>query len=215
MGSVGSSRSGVPEKDHELKKNGSIILLSMTGLATAASAQNFSLTLVPSVSTLDTFGGGLFTIDVYADADVGSHIAECAFGLQSDSFGVSGITWTPAEWAEFNIDDGYAGNGNHNTVNFGQIIIPGIRPPSTGSWLGQRVGSFVISTIEFNGVLEFELVERDTLSLRVYDETQGVFYQNNASNLYLQGFSINAVIPAPSGASVILVSGLLCSRRNR
>ena len=191
------------------------IAICLAGLTSAASAQNFSLTLVPSVSTLDTFGGGQFTIDVYADADVGSHITECAFGLQSDSFGVSDIVWAPAEWVFYNFDDGYAGNGNHNTVNFGQIIIPGIRPPMPGSELGQRVGSFVVSTIQFDGVLDFELVARDTFSLRVYDDFHGDFYQNNASNLYLQGFSINAGIPAPSGLAAMLAGGLLGSRRKK
>lgn len=191
------------------------IVVSFAGFASAAGAQNFSLTLVPSVSTLDTFGGGQFTIDVYADADVGTHIAESAFGLQSNSFGVSGIVWTPAEWAVYNFDDGYAGNGNHNMVNFGQVIIPGTLPPSPDSYLGQRVGSFLVSTIEFDGVLDFNLVARDTFSLRVYDDFQGDFYQNNASNLYLQGFSLNAGIPAPAGVPVILISGLLCWRRSR
>lgn len=196
-------------------KKHAVLMLSVSGLASAASAQNFSLTLVPSVTTLDTFGGGQFTVDVYADADVGTHIDECAFGLQSNSFGVSSITWTPAEWAVYSFDDGYAGNGNYNTVNFGQIIIPGILPPADDSYLGQRVGSFVVSTIEFYGVLDFDLVARDTYSLRVYDEVSRSFYANEPTNLSLYGFSINAVAPAPSSVAAIMMSGLMCSRRRR
>ena len=193
----------------------SAIVLGLSGLTTAASAQNFSLTLVPSVMTLDTIGGGRFTIDVYADADVGTHIDECAFGLQSNSYGVTGIGWTPAEWAAYSFNTGYAGNGNHNTVNFGQVIIPGVLPPSPDSYLGQRVGSFVVSTIEFYGVLDFDLIARDTYSLRVYDEVSRSFYANEPTNLSLYGFSINAVAPAPSSVAAIMMSGLMCSHRRR
>lgn len=192
-----------------------VLYASVAGLASISSAQNFSLTLAPSVTTLDSIGGGLFTIDVYADADVGTHIDECAFGLQSNSFGVTDIVWTPAEWAAYSFDDGYAGNGNHNTVNFGQVIIPGILPPSPDSYLGQRVGSFVVSTIEFYGVFDFDLVARDTYSLRVYDEVSGSFYANEPTNLSLYGFSINAVAPAPPSAAALMLSGLMCSRRRR
>lgn len=192
-----------------------VLYASVAGLASISSAQHFSLTLAPSVMTLDTIGGGLFTIDVYADADVGTHIDECAFGLQSNSFGVTDIVWTPAEWAAYSFDDGYVGNGNHNTVNFGQVIIPGILPPSPDSYLGQRVGSFVVSTIEFYGVLDFDLVARDTYSLRVYDELSGSFYANKPTNLSLYGFSINAVAPAPSSVAAIMMSGLMCTRRRR
>jgi hypothetical protein len=165
--------------------------------------------------TLDTIGGGLFTIDVYADADVGTHIDECAFGLQSNSFGVTDMVWTPAEWAAYSFDDGYAGNGNYNAVNFGQVIIPGIVPPADNSYLGQRVGSFVVSTIEFYGVLDFDLVEQAPYSLRVYDDASGSFYSNTSTNLSLYGFSINAVAPAPSSAVAIVMCGLMCSRRRR
>ena len=61
-------------------------MLGVCGLAAAASAQNFSLTLVPSVQTIDTSAGAVtITMSVIGDADVGTHMLDGAFSMHSNS----------------------------------------------------------------------------------------------------------------------------------
>ena len=105
-----------------------VALIAVAGIASVAAAQNFSLSMTPSVS--QTVEGGNFTVTVYGDADMGSHILGGAFGLSSDSALIDSMTWSPAAWSAFNTDGGYAGNGNYNEVIFGQLVIPGIFPPA-------------------------------------------------------------------------------------
>ena len=192
-----------------------IALAAIAGLAAAASAQNFSLTLVPSTMTVDTSGGAAtFTMTVFGDADVGTHLLGGAFGLAANGGGdtVQGMTWSPAAWSAFNTDGGYAGNGNYNTVVYGQLVIPGIFPPAPGSELGSAIGSFSV-TVDGAGVLDYQLTAGSPFTLEVVDEVSGAT-QNDAGGISLGGATIN-VVPAPSAMALLGLGGLVAGRRRR
>ena len=85
-----------------------IILAAVAGCATAAVAQNFSLTFVPSVTSVGV-GPAIFTATVYGDADMGSHLLGGAFSVQASGATqfVQDMTWSPASWSQFDTDNGY------------------------------------------------------------------------------------------------------------
>lgn len=197
-----------------MKKNCSIILLGVSGLATAASAQNFSLSIVLSSLTADTSGGSaVVTATVYGDADVGTHMLGGSFSLVSNSQMVQGMTWTPASWSAFNTDNGYAGNGNYNGVIFGQLVIPGIFPPAPGSELGSEIGSFEI-TLTGLGQADFHLVAGSPFTLETVDEVTGSTVIDTSGTLSLGSASIG-ILPAPGGLSLFALGGFCLSRRRR
>mgnify|MGYP003142492757 FL=1 len=198
-----------------MKKSRSIILLSMTGLATAASAQNFSLSILLSSQTADTSGGSaVVTATVYGDADVGTHMLGGSFSLVSNSQMVQDMTWTPAFWSSFNTDGGYAGNGNYNETNYGQLWpLGGIFPPPPSSALGMAIGSFEI-TLAGTGEVEFDLVAGSPFSLQTVDEFTGVAYLDTDGTLSLGSASIS-ILPAPGGLSFFALGGFCLSRRRR
>lgn len=197
-----------------MKKNCSIILLGVSGLATAASAQNFSLSIVLSSLTADTSGGSaVVTATVYGDADVGTHMLGGSFSLVSNSQMVQGMTWTPASWSAFNTDNGYAGNGNYNGVIFGQLVIPGIFPPAPGSELGGAIGTFEI-TLTGLGQANFQLVAGSPFTLETVDEITGSTAIDTNGTLSLGSASIG-ILPAPGGLSLFALGGFCLSRRRR
>ena len=163
-----------------------VALIAVAGIASVAAAQNFSLSMTPSVS--QTVEGGNFTVTVYGDADMGSHILGGAFGLSSDSALIDSMTWSPAAWSAFNTDGGYAGNGNYNEVIFGQLVIP---------------------------VIDFQLVaSTGDFSLQSVDSVSGALADDSQGQLSLGSASVT-VTPAPSALALLGLGGLAAGRRRR
>lgn len=195
-------------------KNSVVIIASVAGLATVSSAQNFSLTIVPSAATI--IPGGSFTLSVYGDADVGTHMLGGAFALESDGNCISSVQWTNAAWSAFNTDGGYAGNGDYNQVVFGQLVIPGIFPPAAGSELGSRIGTFTVQLDPGIGdfLINFQLLAGSPFSLETVDSNTGETFRSSDGNLSL-GSARVVLIPAPGVFSILGLGGLVASRRRR
>ena len=192
-----------------------IAIAALAGLATAAAAQDFSLTLVPSTMTVDTTGGAAtFTVTAYGDASTGTHLLGGSFGIAAsgDAGVVQDMSWGAAAWSAFNTDGGYAGNGNYNAVVFGQLVIPGIFPPAAGSELGAAIGSFTV-TVDGAGVLNLDMTAGSPFSLEVVDANTGAT-ANDAGTASLGSATIN-VIPAPSAMALLGLGGLVAGRRRR
>ncbi|MHA7812297.1 MAG: hypothetical protein ACX94C_02730 [Phycisphaerales bacterium] len=193
-----------------------IILAAVAGCATAAVAQNFSLTFVPSVTSVG-LGTATFTATVYGDADTGSHLLGGAFSVQASGATqfVQDMTWNPASWSQFDTDNGYAGQGNYNQVVFGQLVIPGIFPPAPGSELGSAIGTFefTIASGYSNQIIEFELVAGSPFTLETVDSVSGDTFQSSNGNLTLGAFRIG--LPTPGTASLLAFGGLMATRRRR
>lgn len=196
-------------------KNKVILAAAIAGSASSVLAQDFSLSLTSNVGTISPSGGS-FTVSVYGDADVGTHILGGAFSLVSNGECISSMDWTPAAWSAFNTDGGFAGNGDYNQVIFGQLVIPGIFPPAAGSELGSLIGSFNVVLDPFVGDvnIDFDLVAGDPFALETVDDVTGETFQSLSGNLSLGSLTIR-VIPSPSALSVLGLSGLVVSRRRR
>ena len=191
-----------------------VVCASLAGLASVASAQNFSLSLVPSAGTIEP--GGSFTLSVYGDADVGTHFLGGAFSLESNGSCISSMQWTNAAWSVFNTDGGFAGDGDYNEVIFGQIVIPGIFPPAPGSELGELIGSFTVQLDAGIGDfwIDFNLVGASPFTLETVDSVTGQTFRSSDGNLTLGSASVG-LIPSPGALSMLGLSGLLVSRRRR
>ncbi|MHA7812306.1 MAG: PEP-CTERM sorting domain-containing protein [Phycisphaerales bacterium] len=193
-----------------------IAFAAIAGLAAAASAQNFSLTIVPSSTMIDTTSGPVtFTMTVFGDADFGSHLLGGAFAVASsgDSDVVQSMAWTAASWSQFNTDGGDAGNGNYNQVVFGQLVIPGIFPPAPGSELGSAIGSFEV-TVDGMGDVEFQLTAGTPFSLETVDSVLGDT-MNDGGAISLGSSGVISVVPAPSAMALLGLGGLVAGRRRR
>lgn len=191
-----------------------ILAAAIAGLASNASAQNFSLSLVPSATS--PAPSSSFTISVFGDADVGTHLLGGAFSIESNGECVQSMQWTPAAWSAFNTDGGYAGSGDYNTVIFGQLVIPGIFPPAPGSENGSLIGSFLVQLDPGIGdfSITFNLVAGSPFTLETVNAVTGDTYQSSSGNLTL-GSATVSVIPAPGVLSLLGLSGLAASRRRR
>jgi MYXO-CTERM domain-containing protein len=191
-----------------------VALIAVAGIASVAAAQNFSLSMTPSVSS--TVEGGSFTVTVFGDADTGSHLLGGAFGLSSDSALIDSMSWTNAAWSAFNTDGGYAGNGNYNEVIFGQLVIPGIFPPAPGSELGSAIGSFQVNLAgSGTGIIDFQLVaSAGDFSLQSVDSVSGALADDSQGQLSL-GSARVTVTPAPSALALLGLGGLAAGRRRR
>ena len=190
-------------------------VIAVAGLATIASAQEFSLSIGAPTAVAS---GTIFSIDIFGDASVGTHMLGGAFSLISNSGSqITNMTWIPAAWSVFNTDGGYAGNGNYNQVIFGQIVIPGIPGfdlPAAGSELGGLIGSFEV-TLGLNApCLDFTIVAGAPFTLETI--TQGVSgsFQSTSDNLILNGAFIGPC-PSPSSIALLGLGGLVAGRRRR
>ena len=191
-----------------------VVCGSVAGLASVAAAQNFSLSLVPNVSTIEP--GGSFTLSVYGDADVGTHMLGGAFSLESNGECISSMQWTNAAWSSFNTDGGFAGDGDYNQVVFGQLVIPGIFPPAAGSELGSLIGTFAVVLDPGIGdfVLDFQLIAAAPFTLETVDAVTGQSFQSTSGNLTL-GSARVGLIPSPGVLSGFVMGALAISRRRR
>lgn len=196
-----------------------IMIVTLAGLVSAASAQDFSLTMVgPSASITDF---ATVTVDVFGDATVGTHILGGGFTVDAftSGFEVLDMAWVPAGWSQFNTDDGHLGGGNYGQVIVGQLLIPGVPPfdvPGPGSEIGGLLGSFQIEVGQLTGFwsIDLQLVAQDPFSLEVIDINTGTSFQSSNGNLTLGGFHA-AFIPAPSAMALLGLGGLSIVRRRR
>lgn len=191
-----------------------VALIAVAGIASVAAAQNFSLTVVPSTTSVAE--GGTFTLSVYGDADQGTHILGGAFSMSSDSALVDSMSWSNAAWSAFNTDGGDAGNGNYNEVIFGQLVIPGIFPPAAGSELGSLIGSFQVNLAAAGaGIIDFQLnASTGPFSLQSVDSVTGNLFDNSNGQLSL-GSTRVTVTPAPSALALLGLGGIAAGRRRR
>jgi len=192
-----------------------LALIAVAGIASAASAQNFSLSIAGAPTSVAE--GATFTIDIIGDADVGTHMLGGSFTMSSNSALVSNITWSNASWSAFNTDGGYAGNGNYGANIFGQLVIPGVPPfdvPAVGSELGSAIGSFQVTLGAGTGVLDLGLGAESPFTLQVLDVNTGTLSDSSQGQLSLNGASIN-VTPAPSALALMGLGGLVAGRRRR
>jgi hypothetical protein len=194
-------------------KSSVLIVSAVAGCALCASAQEFSLSLVPSATAPGL--GGSFTMSVYGDADQGTHLLGGAFSLISNSECIAGMSWTPADWSSFNTDGGYAGSGNYNQVVFGQLVIPPIFPPAPGSELGGLIGTYTIQLGQLGtGVIDFQLVAGTPFTLESIDNTTGETFQSTSGTIALGSARITC-FPTPGGCSAFAAAGLIAVRRRR
>ena len=189
---------------------------AVAGCASLCGAQDFSLVLVPE-PVLPECPDGSFTVSVYGDSSFGTHLLGGAFGLEigDGSEFITDITWTNAAWSAFNTDGGYAGNGVHNQVIFGQLVIPDIFPPAPGSENGELIGSFEVEYAFAGPVfMEFQLTAGSPFSLETVDSVTGQTYQDNGSNISLGSASI-LVCPSPGCGVLLGLAGIAATKRRR
>lgn len=193
-----------------------LVAATLAGSASCSLAQEFSLTLQSGSTFIHS--GSTFTVAVYGDANVGTHLLGGAFSLVSSGECITSMEWTPAAWSGFNTDGGYAGNGDYNEVIFGQLVIPGIFPPAPGSELGNAIGAFTI-TLDTNMddfFIDFQLVAASPFSLETVDESTGQTFQSSNGTLSLGSVSVLVgSIPSPGVLTTACLGGLLASRRRR
>tara|TARA_R110002073_G_scaffold1715_1_gene12201 strand:+ start:79786 stop:80376 length:591 start_codon:yes stop_codon:yes gene_type:complete len=192
-----------------------IAIVAIAGFAAAATAgSTFSLSISgPTVVA----AGDTFTVEVSGDSSFGTHMLGGGFSLTSNSALVDNMSWTPASWSAFNEDAGYAGNGNHAGVVFGQLLlpIPGFDMPAAGSELGGVIGSFDITVGADGGVIDFQLVGAAPFTLEAVDADNGLATaDSSAGGLSLGGLSVT-VTPAPSAMALLGLGGLVAGRRRR
>ena len=193
-----------------------VLLIALAGLTTAASAEDFSLSM-EGPSVVD--GSSVFTIDIIGDSTFGTHMLGGTFGIvNSGDQVVTDMTWTPS-WSYFNTDHGHAGGGNYNQVVFGQLILPHPPPlggPAPGSELGSSVGSFQITVDTDMEFWEIELgfVTYEPFTLEIFDNNSWATMNDTQGNLILNDITIRSV-PAPSALALLGFGGLAASRRRR
>ncbi|MBL4699079.1 MAG: PEP-CTERM sorting domain-containing protein [Phycisphaerales bacterium] len=200
-----------------------VLLIALAGLTTtAATAEDFSLSIAGAPTTIDATNGATITIDIIGDSSHGEFMISGFYSMVSGSELISNMSWIPVPWA-FNLDDGYAGNGDYNLVGFAQF--PFQFDPAQDSALGSAIGSFQIQIAAGSfGVIDFNILAGPEFTLETaFGENQpppmgGAFdYMNDTepgNNLILNGASIN-VVPAPSSLALLGLGGLAASRRRR
>ena len=195
-----------------------LTLIAVAGIASVASAQNYSLSISGAPATVAE--GAVFSFDVIGDSDVGTHMLGGSFSMTSGSALIADMTWTPASWSAFNTDGGYAGNGDYNAVVFGQLVIPGVPPfdqPAPGSELGGVIGTFQVTLVAAgSGVIDFALVGESPFSLETIDPATGAGGNSSQGQLALNGASIQVgTVPAPSALALLGLGGIAAGRRRR
>lgn len=190
-----------------------VALIAIAGIASVASAQNFALTVVPSATSVAE--GGSFTLSVYGDADVGTHLLGGAFSMNSGSALIDSMGWTNAAWSAFNTDNGYAGGGDYNQVVYGQLVIPGIFPPAMGSEVGSLIGSFQVNLAASGfGDIDFQIGAGMPFTLQTVDSQSGAIFTDTDGQLSLGGATVT-VTPAPSALALLGLGGIAAGRRRR
>ncbi len=198
-----------------------IALAAVAGLATAASAQSWSLSISGAPASINTTVTTVFTVDVIATADFGTHVAGGAFELDSTGAdaAVVNVDASASMWAAIGENDrGYLGNGDHAGLVFGQVIFPPFLNPAPESAFANGdviVGSLVIEVLAGStGLLNLNLAAdgQSPFGLEIWDEATGEF--NNAGAGSYGSASVN-LVPAPSAMALLGLGGLVAGRRRR
>ena len=196
-----------------------ITLAAVAGIASAAAAQSGSLSIVPSVSTIDSQVSTSFTLSVYGDADFGTAIAGGEFALSATGGGmVNGMTGAAAAWgAGFQNDRGHTGHGNHAGLVFGQLIFPPVLPPHADSLLAGGPVLLGVMTVSIDadsaGTINWSTAAgQGSFVLEIYNDADGSFTQLTATNA---GTASVNVVPAPSAMALLGLGGLVAGRRRR
>ncbi len=192
------------------------IAISFAGLTSAASAQNFFLSMESSDLEVNTSSGDVtITVTVTGDADVGDYLLGGAFGIESNNASIIDMHWEPADWSVFNIDGGYAGNGNYNETIFGQLILGNGFPPPPDSLLGNAIGTFMVTFAHASlGQVDLNFVEGDPFTLATLDWPSLSEYESSDGTLHLSGLSIN-LVPAPGTGALLAIGAMAITRRRR
>ncbi len=218
-----------------------VLLSAMAGLASVAAAQSSSLmsthaalpqvgagapsgsfSIVASSATVDWTTDGNFTLELYGDANFGSHIAGGTVSLDATNNGgfIDGMSGASVGWAAGGeTDHGYAGNGDYAGLVFGQIIIPDFGLlPNADSALGNGpvlLASFQVQVTSGVGpVVWSSAAYFDNFALEVYDESTGEFTRLFDGQMSYGSTTVN-VVPAPSSMALLGLGGLVAGRRRR
>ena len=198
-----------------------IALAAVAGLATAASAQSWSLSISGAPASINTTVTTVFTVDIIANADFGTNVSGGSFELDSTGAdaAVVNVTASAAAWAAVGENDrGYLGNGDHAGLVFGQVIFPPFFPPAAESELtgaGVVVGSLVIEVLAGStGMLNLNLAAdaQSPFGLEIYNAGDESF-NSQAAGSYGSA-SVN-LVPAPSAMALLGLGGLVAGRRRR
>ena len=193
-----------------------LAIVAVAGLASAASAQNYSLSIVGAPAQVNSGTQTTFTIDVVGNADWGTHLVGGGFTISNggDAGIVTDMSGSVAAWAALGLNDGgHQGEGNYDQFVFGQLVFPPAFPPAAGSELGAVIASFQVTiAADSEGVIEFNLGAGSPFSLSIFDGTASV--DDTSGALSLGSATIN-VVPAPSAMALLGLGGLVAGRRRR
>ncbi len=206
----------------------SIVMAAVAGVASAASAQTASLSIVASQSVVNSAVTTSITLAIYADADFATNVAGAAFTLGAtggagvvDGMALGSVpTW--GGLGEGDLGDG--GDGNYNGVIMGQIIFLPFIEPDPASALGSGpvlIANMVVTIVAGStGVIDWTVGGGiGTFALELFDANA-----NPDGNPPGESFQIAApvfgseqvtVIPAPSALALLGLGGLVAGRRRR
>lgn len=197
-----------------------VVLASVCGMASVAAAQSVSLSIVPSLSTINMFGSTSFTLSIFASADFGTHVAGGEFGIAGSGAtnNVTGMIGEAAPWGQLGeLDRGYDGEGGHNGLVFGQLIFPPFVQPDAASALSG--GAVLIATMTVTvepdvcGIVEFTTINgQGPFALEIFDSADDSFTQVTDVN---HGSASVFLVPAPSSLGLLGFAGLVAVRRRR
>ena len=199
-----------------------LALIAVAGIASAATAQNGSLSMTSSAMTVDSTTTTSFTLSVYADADFGSAIAGGGFSLSAVGGAgiVTDMVGSTPDWAALGFqDNGHAGDGNYNGLIFGQLIFPPFIPAAPESMLGNGpvlIGTFAVTiAADSAGVIDWSTGGGvGPFVLEVFTDDGGAGTMTQLTDLDFGGVSVN-VVPAPSAMALLGLGGLVAGRRRR
>ncbi len=204
-----------------------IVLASIAGLASAASAQTASLSIIPEGNVVTP--GGTTTLSVYADADFGTHVTGAAFTL--NAVGGAGrvesiVSNGPASWGALGEGDfGDAGDGNHAGFIMGQIVFLPFIQPDAASALGNGpvfLGSFTVTIAATapGGFIDWTVGGGiGTFALELIDVNANP--GGNPPGEIIQiadpdfGTTRVHIFPAPSSGALLGLGALVATRRRR
>ncbi len=198
-----------------------VTLIAFAGIASLATAQSGSFSIVPSALTVDSSGGAsTITLAVYGDADFGTAISGGGVGLSAvgGTGIVSGMTAAVAPWGALGfMDNGDGGDGNYNGLIFGQLIFPPFIPAAAESMLGQGavlLGNFTVTiAADSAGVIDWSTVGGiGDFDMEIFDEASGLFTQLSSVTA---GSASVTVVPAPSALALLGLGGIAAGRRRR
>ncbi len=199
-----------------------LALIAVAGIASAATAQNGSLSMTSSAMTVDSTTTTSFTLSVYADADFGSAIAGGGFSLSAVGGAgiVTDMVGSTPDWAALGFEDqGHAGDGNYTGLIFGQLIFPPFIPAAPESMLGNGpvlIGTFAVTiAADSAGVIDWSTGGGvGPFVLEVFTDDGGAGTMTQLTDLDFGGVSVN-VVPAPSAMALLGLGGLVAGRRRR